>query len=109
MMDLFGDFCAKPTWGLGAWVRGCSEPIFIGKRGNAAPPPDQHFLGLLSKRLQHSRKPNDIYHYAMSFPGPYLELFARSKVDGWDSWGNEVECDVEIPVNKTLEQIDCST
>lgn len=28
--------------------------------------------------------------------GNCLELFAREKVDGWDSWGNEVECDIEL-------------
>ena len=27
---------------------------------------------------------------------PRLELFAREKADGWDTWGNEVACDVEI-------------
>ena len=48
-------------------------------------------MGLLSKRLEHSRKPVDLYEYAESFPGPYLELFARSKRIGWTSWGNEVE------------------
>ena len=23
-------------------------------------------------------------------PGPYLELFARSRTEGWDAWGAEV-------------------
>jgi N6-adenosine-specific RNA methylase IME4 len=23
-------------------------------------------------------------------PGPYIELFARRKREGWTSWGNEV-------------------
>lgn len=27
---------------------------------------------------------------------PKIELFARQKVDGWDVWGNEVDCDVEL-------------
>lgn len=25
-----------------------------------------------------------------------VELFAREKADGWDAWGNEVDCDIEI-------------
>ncbi len=29
-------------------------------------------------------------------PGPYLELFARERRDGWDAWGNEVDSDVEM-------------
>jgi len=27
-------------------------------------------------------------------PGPYLEMFARRKRPGWQSWGNEVASDV---------------
>jgi N6-adenosine-specific RNA methylase IME4 len=29
-------------------------------------------------------------------PGPYLEMFARDKREGWHAWGNEIESDVEI-------------
>jgi N6-adenosine-specific RNA methylase IME4 len=29
-------------------------------------------------------------------PGPYIELFARSRRPGWDAWGNEVVSSVEI-------------
>jgi site-specific DNA-methyltransferase (adenine-specific) len=96
MVDLFGEFRFRPTWGLGSWIRGCSEPILLGRRGNAAPDPTVNFLGLMSKRLQHSRKPEDIYEYANSFPGPHVELFARQPVDGWDVWGNEVESTASI-------------
>lgn len=27
---------------------------------------------------------------------PRVELFARQKTDGWDSWGNEVDCDIHL-------------
>ena len=27
---------------------------------------------------------------------PRVELFAREKTEGWDTWGNEVESDIEI-------------
>jgi len=27
---------------------------------------------------------------------PRIELFARQKVEGWDSWGNEVESDIQL-------------
>lgn len=99
MVDMFGNFRAKPTWGTGAWVRGCSEPIFICKRGNAKPP-EAHWMGLVSKRFEHSKKPKHIHEYAMSFPGPYLELFARRPYPGWDVWGNEVQSDITgLPSN----------
>jgi N6-adenosine-specific RNA methylase IME4 len=27
---------------------------------------------------------------------PRIELFARDKVDGWHTWGNECECDIDL-------------
>ena len=27
---------------------------------------------------------------------PRLELFARRRFEGWDAWGNQVECDISI-------------
>ena len=27
---------------------------------------------------------------------PRVELFARKKTEGWDVWGNEVECDIDL-------------
>ncbi len=29
-------------------------------------------------------------HIENLLEGPYIELFARQKVSGWDAWGNEV-------------------
>lgn len=29
-------------------------------------------------------------------PGPYVELFARRKRLGWDTWGDEALCHVEL-------------
>jgi len=94
--DLFGETIIKPTYGTGCWVRGCSEPILIGKHGNAKHPKNG-WMGLISERMNHSRKPDTIYQYAESFPGPYLELFARRRREGWDLWGNELPNDVLIP------------
>ena len=95
VVDLWGHLLARPAYGIGMWVRGCSEMILIAKRGNAKPPA-MNWLGLLSKRMQHSRKPDDIYEYAESFPGPYLELFARQRREGWDAFGNQVEGSIQI-------------
>jgi len=88
--NLWGEFEYRPVYGMGWWIRGCSEPILIATRGELAPPTD-YFLGILSRRFRHSRKPENIYQYAEIFPGPYLELFARRTRLGWDVWGNEVE------------------
>lgn len=43
------------------------------------------------KHGQHSRKPDEFYALVERMsPGPYIDLFARRKRDGWDVWGDEV-------------------
>lgn len=93
--DLWGNLTFKPHYGTGYWARGASEFVLIGKRGDISPPSGQ-FVGLLSPNMRHSRKPESLHHYAMSLPGPYLELFARRPFPGWDVWGNEVKSTVEV-------------
>lgn len=88
--SLWGELELIPAYGPGFWARGCSEAVLISRRGKAAPP-DQDFLGLLSKRLKHSRKPESIYHYADSLPGPHLELWARQERPGWRALGDEID------------------
>lgn len=94
-MTLWGKIEIRVPYGVGFWARGATEPLLIARRGKPPPPPNG-FIGLLSPNLEHSRKPDNIYHYAESMPGPYLELFARRARPGWDVWGNEVESTVEI-------------
>jgi N6-adenosine-specific RNA methylase IME4 len=39
-------------------------------------------------RREHSRKPDEIYErIEEGFEGPYLELFSRTKREGWSQWG----------------------
>lgn len=41
----------------------------------------------------HSAKPPEFYEMVATVsPGPRLDMFARSPRDGWDVWGDEVEC-----------------
>lgn len=89
-MNFWGEWDIKPQYGVGFWVRGCSEPLFIARKGAVSPPTDG-FIGLLSENLRHSRKPENIYHYAERLSGPYLEMFARRPRPDWDSWGNQLQ------------------
>ncbi len=91
------------SYGIGYWVRGCSEYILIGRKGNVSPPRLEGFLGLLSPNLQHSRKPASVHEIAEGLPGPYLELFARRARDGWTCFGNEVE--EEPPMFSMMEPV----
>lgn len=47
------------------------------------------------KKTRHSQKPIIAYQWMESnTPEPRIELFARTKRDGWDCWGNEVDSDI---------------
>lgn len=94
-INFSGEVEIKVPYGIGFWVRGASEPVLVGVKGNVSPP-DNGWIGMLSPNLYHSRKPDSLYAYAESLPGPYLELFARRRRPGWDCWGNQVESDIEI-------------
>ena len=47
---------------------------------------------------RHSQKPEISYQIIKRlFPkAKKLEMYARVKRDGWDVWGNEVKCDIEL-------------
>jgi len=53
---------------------------------------------ILSPRGEHSRKPYEVRDKIVELCGdlPRIELFSRDKVDGWDSWGNEIKSDIEL-------------
>lgn len=78
--------------GVGFYFRNVTELILFGVRGSMRTlDPGRTQVNLLSTRKrEHSRKPDEIYDLVESCsPGPYLELFARFKREGWDQWGNE--------------------
>jgi len=49
-------------------------------------------------REKHSKKPDFFRDLIVDTFGdiPRIELFAREQYNGWDIWGNEVECDIEL-------------
>jgi N6-adenosine-specific RNA methylase IME4 len=50
---------------------------------------------------KHSAKPPAFLDLVESAsPGPYLELFARSNRLGWDTWGDEAFCHVDLTVEQ---------
>lgn len=78
--------------GVGFYFRNVTELVLFGVRGSMRTlAPGRTQVNILSTRKrEHSRKPDEIYDLIESCsPGPYLELFARFKRDGWEQWGNE--------------------
>lgn len=52
--------------------------------------PEPDLSSFKATRVEHSRKPEEMRTMiARVSPGPYLEVFARRPVVGWDTWGNE--------------------
>ncbi len=47
---------------------------------------------LIAEKTKHSKKPKEVRNRIQELFGdkPRIELFARQKAEGWDSWGNEV-------------------
>jgi len=79
-------------YGVGRWIRGATEYVLMGIRGDVSPPEEmKNYMGILSPSLDHSRKPDSVHQIAETLPGPYLELFARRTRPGWTVFGNEIE------------------
>jgi len=77
--------------GTGYWTRANPEPCLLFSRGK----PKRISAGvrklIVAPRREHSRKPDEQYERIEKLvAGPYVELFARQRRDGWDAFGNEV-------------------
>jgi len=82
----------KPQVGVGNWFRGASEHVLFCVRGGL-PLATREALStwFLADRQEHSQKPDEFYRLVeRASPGPRLELFARSRREGWESWGDEL-------------------
>ena len=81
------------------------EICIVGKKGRIPKPRGlRNIRQFLSKmRGKHSEKPTEVRErIEKMFPvQSKIELFARTRHVGWDSWGNEVECDVQLTTAKT--------
>jgi N6-adenosine-specific RNA methylase IME4 len=79
--------------GMGYYVRSKHELLLIATRGKFGPPAEdcRPESIIIADRGKHSEKPAVVYELIEKmYPGhKYIELFARSKRDGWTSWGNE--------------------
>tara|TARA_Y100000114_G_C11581094_1_gene241094 strand:- start:48 stop:587 length:540 start_codon:yes stop_codon:yes gene_type:complete len=78
--------------GLGYWTRGNPELCLLATKGKPSRISKSVRELVIEPRSRHSEKPNIIRDKIVELVGdlPRIELFARERVDGWDSWGNEV-------------------
>jgi N6-adenosine-specific RNA methylase IME4 len=86
----------KDRFGLGQYFRGQHEICLFGTKGKVPykilnGKRQQHPTVVIAKRRKHSQKPDEMYSIIEKVSsGPYVELFARNKRDGWKSYGDEV-------------------
>lgn len=84
-----GEF--RTRMGLGYWTRANSEVCLIGTRGKPKRLHADVRQVVAEPPREHSRKPDCIRdRIERLVAGPYIELFARQRRPGWDSWGAEV-------------------
>lgn len=82
----------KMFWGMGNWTRANAEICLLGTTGK----PRRESAGVHSVIEsivgKHSEKPVEARDRIVKLCGdvPRVELFARQRVDGWDSWGDEI-------------------
>ncbi|MBU1067157.1 adenine methyltransferase [Patescibacteria group bacterium] len=87
--------------GLGYWTRANAELCLLFTRGNPHRVAKDVRQLIVSQRREHSRKPDCVHERIERLVvGPYVELFARTQVEGWDCWGAETD---KFPAELTLD------
>ena len=91
-------------WGMGYWTRANAELCILATKGR----PKRQNAGvhqiIMSHIEEHSKKPQEARDRIITLMGdvPRLEMFARQKTEGWDVWGNEVTCDVDLEGSENI-------
>ena len=78
--------------GMGYWTRANNEICLLATKGNPKRISASVRQIILERVREHSKKPDCVRDRIVELCGnlPRIELFARQKAEGWDSWGNEV-------------------
>lgn len=93
-------------FGTGYYTRGSTEMCLLAKKGK--PQVKSHKVrALVIERIrEHSRKPDCVRDRIVELCGdvPRIELFARTKIKGWDVWGNQTDKFTESKVSPGQEE-----
>ena len=77
--------------GTGYWTRANPELCLLFTRGKPKRVSASVEKLIVSPRREHSRKPDEIYDRIEALvAGPYIELFARTRREGWDQMGDQL-------------------
>ena len=89
----------KIRYGVGHYGRNCTEFLMVAKRGKIKAFTNLGITDMATAFVapigEHSAKPEEFYLRAdrvlAATGGAGIELFARKRRAGWDSWGSEIE------------------
>lgn len=89
-------------WGMGRWTRANAELCLLATKGKPTRVSAKVHSIIDTPIEEHSKKPDIVRDKIVELCGdlPRIELFARQKAEGWDVWGNEVESDIHIDIDK---------
>lgn len=93
--------------GLGYWTNGNAELCLLGKRGHPIRESKSVKQIVMAPVLEHSHKPPEVRERIIALAGNLsrIELFARQKVNGWDSMGFDIDgCDIKDSFAKLIAQ-----
>lgn len=81
------------AFGNGNWTRANAEYCLIGMKGSIERKNATISEIIYEPREEHSKKPDIVRDKIIQLVGnlPRIELFARQKVEGWESWGKEAQ------------------
>jgi len=95
---------------LGRWTMGNIELCLLATKGHPQRMRKDIKQLVIANRTDHSKKPDDVRNRIVQLMGdvPRIELFCRDKkvsdmfgyerMKGWDVWGDEVECSIQINI-----------
>lgn len=82
---------SQPIYGPGYYTASNPEIVLIGVKGSMQPKKKMTPSVIITPRMEHSRKPDIHGAIRAMYPnGLALEMFARRPMDGWASYGNQL-------------------
>jgi len=82
---------------MGRWTRSNSEFVLLARRGKTKRKSKRISQIISSEVKGHSNKPDRVRKKILELVGdlPRIELFARTKIHGWDVWGNDPKLELQ--------------
>jgi Transcriptional activator, adenine-specific DNA methyltransferase len=97
--------------GMGYWTRANAELCILATKGHPKRISASVHQIIMSHIEEHSKKPEEARSRIVQLMGdiPRVELFARQSPEGWDVWGNEVECSFQLSTEKEVSNGICTS